>query len=90
MVHCPKLHRNVAGGLLVVAICICCQQTSQDIMEAKEVGDIGQVHDLQYAFGVEGDMFDLRSNKDAQVFISVGSPLMDALTVEYLWKTMEL
>jgi len=54
-----------------------------DIEEAKEVGDLESAPKVEIA----GTMFDLYKQGDVaqlDVFISVGSALMDALTIEYI------
>ena len=58
-----------------------------DIMEARSVGDLegwGQIVDMIF----RGDLFTmlnhLEQGLEPGIFISVGSPLMDALTIEYL------
>ena len=51
-----------------------------DCPDAKHVGDLSRLENSD----VKGDIFDLFRNKNADTLVSVGSPLMDALTVEYL------
>lgn len=56
-----------------------------DIREACQVGDLEELKNINYC----GDMFDLAKAPEEEypdVFISVGSALMDALTIEYLVK----
>ena len=49
---------------------------------AHEVGDLEALH---VPSAVRGNLWLMLEKKDADCFISVGSPLMDALTVEYLY-----
>jgi ornithine cyclodeaminase/alanine dehydrogenase-like protein (mu-crystallin family) len=55
-----------------------------DVMDAIEVGDLDRIEDARSL--VRGDVFELlrTGEQQARTVISVGSPLMDALTVEYL------
>ena len=53
-----------------------------DTESAKEVGDL---RELAISNHVRGNLFFMMEKKDADLFISVGHPLMDALTVEYLY-----
>lgn len=55
-----------------------------DVMDAKHIGDLELAKDLHSGFGIQGDLFAMMERRNAEVFISVGSPLMDALTVEFL------
>jgi len=52
-----------------------------DCWDAVDVGDVGHTG---MGHIVNGDLFALYDERDARTFISVGSPLMDALTIEYL------
>jgi ornithine cyclodeaminase/alanine dehydrogenase-like protein (mu-crystallin family) len=52
-----------------------------DCWDAVDVGDVGHTG---VGHIVHGDLFALYHERDARTFISVGSPLMDALTIEYL------
>ena len=54
-----------------------------DTWSAHEVGDLEA---LAVKRAVRGDLYLMIEKKDADCFISVGSPLMDALTVEYLYE----
>ncbi len=54
-----------------------------DCDDALEVGDLSRIHSHD-RLPLCGDMFDLYLDRSARTFISVGSPLMDALTIEYL------
>lgn len=58
-----------------------------DTYDAFNVGDLSKINYPQGA--VDGDIFDLIKNKNCDTFISVGNPLMDALTVEYLEEKTE-
>jgi ornithine cyclodeaminase/alanine dehydrogenase-like protein (mu-crystallin family) len=55
-----------------------------DTYDAQNVGDL-------YGFkkDIKGDLFDLAKDKSCDIFVSVGNPIMDALTVEYIENTKE-
>ncbi len=54
-----------------------------DCDDALVVGDLSRIHSHD-ALPLRGDIFDLYRDRHARTFVSVGSPLMDALTIEYL------
>ncbi|MDH5357649.1 MAG: hypothetical protein OEW63_03360 [Gammaproteobacteria bacterium] len=55
-----------------------------DCLDAKNVGDLPLLTNPD----IKGDVFDLFRSKNADTLVSVGSPLMDALTVEYLMQSL--
>ncbi len=60
-----------------------------DCPDAAHVGDLSQLEDAIKL--IQGDVLDLyRAGKNAKTIISVGSPLMDALTIEYMAKKLNL
>ena len=53
-----------------------------DCPDAAHVGDVSLIEN-SHRF-IKGDILDLIKNKNAKTLVSVGSPLMDALTIEFL------
>ncbi|MCP4265881.1 MAG: hypothetical protein GY777_09950 [Candidatus Brocadiaceae bacterium] len=61
-----------------------------DCIDAMHVGDLSRSDNVEDL--ITGDLFDLclNGNKKAKTLVSVGSPLMDALTIEYMAEILEL
>jgi ornithine cyclodeaminase/alanine dehydrogenase-like protein (mu-crystallin family) len=59
-----------------------------DCPDAAHVGDVSRIPDAKSL--ICGDILDLYRNKDAKTLVSVGSPLMDALTIEYMAIKLDL
>jgi ornithine cyclodeaminase/alanine dehydrogenase-like protein (mu-crystallin family) len=59
-----------------------------DCPDAIHVGDVSRIPNAEKL--ICGDILDLYKNKDAKTLVSVGSPLMDALTIEFMAKKLNL
>lgn len=59
-----------------------------DCPDAIHVGDVSRIPNAKNL--ISGDILDLYRNKDAKTLVSVGSPLMDALTIEFMAKKLNL